>query len=79
VREGNWIKVSNSLVNKVLDELNDKVLKHMPLTNMNKLQFKMRADPTLAQYLDEEQEYPVSLTLSLAYRSIAPEMAESTA
>jgi len=79
VREGNWIKVSTGLVNKVLDELNDKVLQHMPLTNINKLQFKIRADPTLVDYLDDEQEYPLSLTLRLAYRSIAPELATATA
>jgi len=74
VREGNWIKVSTKLVDKVLDELNSKVLRHMPLTNINKLQFQMRADPDLAEHLDDEQEYPVSLTLSVQYRSIAPEL-----
>ena len=70
VREGNWIKVSNKLVDKVLDELNSKVLQHMPLTNLNDLQFQMHADPTLVNYLDEENQYPVSVTLSLSYRSI---------
>ena len=70
VREGNWIKVSNKLVDKVLDELNSKVLQHMPLTNLKKLHFKMRADPTLVSYLDSDQEFPVSVTLSLAYRSL---------
>ena len=74
VREGNWIKVSTKLVDKVLDELNSKVLRHMPLTNINKLQFQMRADPDLAEHLDDDQDYPVSLTVSVAYRSIAPEL-----
>ena len=64
------IKVSNKLVDTVLNELNSKVLQHMPLTNLKKLHFKMRADPTLASYLDEESEFPVSLTLSMSYRSL---------
>ena len=75
VREGNWIKVSDSLVDKVLDELNSKVLAHMPLTDLGALSFKMKADKTLADYLDGEKDYPVSLTLAVSYRSIAPELA----
>lgn len=74
VREGNWIKVSDKLVDKVLDELNTKVLRHMPLTNLKKLQFKMRADKDLVSYLDKDQDYPVTVTLNLAYRSTAPEL-----
>jgi hypothetical protein len=77
VREGNWIKVSDKLVDKVLDELNSKVLKHMPLTDLNTLQFKMKADKTLASYLDDEKDFPVSLTLAVSYRSIAPELIAS--
>lgn len=70
VREGNWLKVSKGLVENVLEQLNSKVLKHMPLTDLNKLQFKMRADRKLASYLDAERDYPVSVTMTVAYRDL---------
>jgi len=76
VREGNWIKVSDRLVDKVLDELNSKVLKHMPLTNLADLNFLIKADPMALAHLSDDHDYPVSLSLSLNYRSIAPELAE---
>jgi len=76
VREGNYVKVSDRLVDKVLDELNNKVLKHMPLTDLNNMDFLMKADKGLAQHLDDSHDYPVSVTMSVSYRSIAPELAE---
>lgn len=77
VREGNWVKVSDRLVDKVLDELNSKVLKHMPLTNLDNLHFLMKADPSTTEHLADDADYPVSLSLSLDYRSIAPELVET--
>jgi len=76
VREGNWIKVSDRLVDKVLDELNSKVLKHMPLTNLGELGFLIKSDPDTSAHLSDEHDYPLSLSLSVNYRSIAPELAE---
>lgn len=77
VREGNWIKVSSNLVDKVLDELDSSVLKHMPLTNLSTLKFKIRAGQELAEQLEADQEYPLSLTLAVRYRSLAPELADA--
>jgi hypothetical protein len=77
VREGNWIKVSNTLVDKVLDELDSSVLKHMPLTDLDALTFNMKADQELAEQLDSDRAHPVSITLSLAYRSVAPELEDA--
>jgi len=74
VREGNWIKVSNTLVDKVLDELDSSVLKHMPLTDLDALKFNIKADPELAEQLEGDRVHPVSITLSLSYRSVAPEI-----
>jgi len=76
VREGNWIKVSDRLVDKVLDELNSKVLQHMPLTNLGDLNFLIKADGDLVTSLSDDHDYPLSVSLSVAYRSIAPELAE---
>ena len=75
VREGNWIKVSNTLVDKVLDELDSSVLKHMPLTDLGNLKFTVKAGRELAQELDDSESYPLSIALSLSYRSVAPELA----
>jgi hypothetical protein len=77
VREGNWIKVSDRLVDKVLDELSSNVLKHMPLTDLNDLKFNMKADRALAENLATDSDYPVSIAFSLSYRSVAPELVES--
>lgn len=77
VREGNWIKVSNTLVDKVLDELDSSVLKHMPLTDLDALTFNVKADNELAEQLDSSVAHPVSITLSIAYRSVAPEIADA--
>jgi hypothetical protein len=77
VREGNWIKVSNALVDKVLDELDSSVLKHMPLTDLDALTFNLKADPELAEQLDGDRSHPVSITLSLSYRSVAPELEDA--
>lgn len=76
VREGNWIKVSDRLVDKVLDELNSKVLAHMPLTDLKALNFHVKADPALAAHLDPDADFPISLSLAVSYRSIAPEISE---
>jgi hypothetical protein len=76
VKEGNWVKVSNGLVEKVLDELDSKVLRHMPLTDMNDLHFLVKADPDLTASLSDDHEYPLSMHMSVSYRSIAPELAE---
>jgi hypothetical protein len=77
VREGNWVKVSDRLVDKVLDELNSKVLKHMPLTNLDNLHFLVKADPASVAHMSDKHDYPLSMSLSLNYRSIAPELAET--
>ena len=77
VREGNWVKVSDRLVDKVLDELNSKVLKHMPLTNLSNLHFLVKADPATVAHLSDDHDYPLSMSLSLNYRSIAPELSEA--
>ena len=77
VREGNWLKVSKGLVENVLDQLDSKVLKHMPLTDLNKLKFKMRADKSLVSYLDPDSDYPVSLTMTVSYRSLDSEPASA--
>lgn len=74
VREGNWIKVSDRLVDKVLDELNSKVLQHMPLTDLGSMRFMLKADADKITHLDDEQEYPLTMNVSLSYRSIAPEL-----
>ena len=71
VREGNWIKVSNTLVDKVLDELDTSVLRNMPLTDLHKLNFAIKADPELADHLSNDEAHPISITLSLAYRNVA--------
>ncbi len=76
VKEGNWVKVGNGLVEKVLDELDSKVLRHMPLTEMGDLHFLVKADPDLVSSLSDEHEYPLSMHMSVSYRSIAPELAE---
>lgn len=77
VREGNWVKVSDRLVDKVLDELNSKVLKHMPLTNLDNLHFLVKADPVSMAHMSADDLFPLSLSLSVNYRSIAPELAET--
>lgn len=70
VREGNWIKVSTDLVNKVLDELDSSVLQNMPLTDLSKLRFTLKADSELAEQLDSSKMHPVSVTVSMAYRPV---------
>ena len=77
VREGNWIKVSNQLVDKVLSELDSSVLKHMPLTDMKKLCFNVKAGRELAERLDVDSEFPLSLTLAVKYRNVAPELSDA--
>jgi len=76
VKEGNWVKVSNGLVEKVLDELDQKVLRHMPLTDMSNLHFLVKADPDLTQSLSDDHEYALSMHMSVSYRSVAPELVE---
>jgi hypothetical protein len=46
----------------------------MPLTNLDDLRFNVKADSELAGELEEHTPYPMSLTLSLSYRSVAPEL-----
>lgn len=74
VKEGNWIKVSDRLVDKVLDELNSKVLQHMPLTDLGNMSFLIKADADKISHLSDEKEYPLAMNVSLSYRSIAPEL-----
>ena len=76
VREGNWVKVGNGLVEKVLGDLESKVLRHMPLTDMGNLHFLVKADPDLVDSLHDDHEYPLSMHMSVSYRSIAPETVE---
>lgn len=71
VRDGQWVKIGSNLVEKVLDELDNKVLKHMPLTDMSKLNFCLKADKELAQHLDDAHDYPVSVTMTVGYRTVA--------
>ena len=71
VREGNWIKVSKPLVERVLDELDTSVLKNMPLTDLNNLKFSLKADPELAEALDSSSAHPVSVSLKIKYRNVA--------
>lgn len=73
VRDGQWVKIGSNLVEKVLDELDTKVLKHMPLTDMSKFNFCLKADKNLAQHLDDAHDYPVSVTLTVGYRNVASE------
>ena len=73
-KEGNWIKVSDRLVDKVLDELNSKVLQHMPLTDLGNMSFLIKADADKISHLSDEKEYPLAMNVSLSYRSIAPEL-----
>lgn len=70
VRDGGYVKVSQNLVNKVLDELDNKVLKNMPITDLSKLNFMLKADKALAQHLDDSHDFPVSLTVALSYRNV---------
>lgn len=72
VREGNWIKVSDKLVDKVLNELDQSVLKNMPLTDLNHLSFTLKADHELAEQLDSSAMHPVSVSLAINYRNVAP-------
>ena len=71
VREGNWIKVSKPLVERVLDELDTSVLKNMPLTDLNNLKFSLKADPELAEALDSSSAHPVTVSLKLKYRNVS--------
>lgn len=73
VRDGQWVKIGSNLVEKVLDELDNKVLKHMPLTDLNNLNFMLKADKDLAQHLDDSHDYPVSVTMTLSYRGVSSE------
>ena len=77
VRDGSWIKVSNQLVDKVLDELDNSVLRHMPLTDLGKLQFSLKSDAELGSTLKASESYPISVNLQLSYRSLAPELSET--
>jgi hypothetical protein len=77
VRDGSWIKVSNQLVDKVLDELDNSVLRHMPLTDLGKLQFSLKSDAELGSALKASESYPISVNLQLSYRSLAPELSET--
>jgi hypothetical protein len=70
VRDGSWIKVSNTLVDRVLDELDNSVLKHMPLTNLSKLGFHIKSDQVLGNMLEEDVPCAVSLNLSVSYRTV---------
>ena len=70
VRDGQWVKVGQDLVNKVLNELDNKVLKHMPLTDLSNLNFMLKADKTLAEHLDDDHDYPVSVTMTMSYRNV---------
>lgn len=76
VRENNWVKVSKTLVEKVLDELNSKVLQNMPLTDLSALKFMLKTDRDSASHLDADSEYPLSINLSVSYRALAPELSE---
>lgn len=76
VRENNWVKVSDRLVDKVLDELNSKVLQNMPLTNLADMNFMVKTDRESASHLSDDEAYPLAMNLSVSYRSIAPELSE---
>lgn len=76
IREGNWVKVSDRLVDKVLDELNSKVLQNMPLTNLSGLNFMLKTDSDSVSHLSDDEAYPLSMNLSVSYRCIAPELSE---
>jgi hypothetical protein len=70
VRDGSWIKVSNTLVDRVLDELDNSVLKHMPLTDLSALQFHIKADHVLGSMLEDDVPCAVSLNMSVSYRTV---------
>ena len=70
VRDGSWIKVSDKLVDRVLDELDNSVLKHMPLTDLSKLGFHIKSDQVLGSMLEAEVPCAVSLNLSVSYRTV---------
>ena len=76
LRENNWVKVSDRLVDKVLDELNSKVLQNMPLTNLSNLNFMLKTDRESASHLSDDEAYPMSLNMTVSYRCIAPELSE---
>ena len=79
VRDGSWIKVSNSLVDRVLDELDTSVLKHMPLTDLSTLGFHVKADQVLGNMLEPDVPCALSINLSISYRAIGDEDAGADA
>lgn len=79
VRDGSWIKVSNTLVDRVLDELDSSVLKHMPLTDLDDLSFHVKADQVLGNMLEPDVPCALSLNLSISYRSIGEQAAHAGA
>ena len=79
VRDGSWIKVSNTLVDRVLDELDSSVLKHMPLTDLEDLSFHVKADQVLGNMLEADVPCALSLNLSISYRSIGDQPADDVA
>ena len=74
VRDGSWIKVSNTLVDRVLDELDNSVLKHMPLTDLSTLGFHIKSDQVLGNMLEEDVPCAVSLNLAVSYRTIGEDL-----
>lgn len=79
VRDGSWIKVSNTLVDRVLDELDSSVLKHMPLTDLSSLGFHVKADQVLGNMLEPDVPSALSLNLSISYRAIGDQNPASDA
>ena len=41
------------------------------MTDMRKLNFCLKADKELAQHLDDAHDYPVSVTMTVGYRTVA--------
>ena len=67
LRDQNWVKVAASVVNKVINELNDAVLSQIPFSNLNDMNLCFSANPDLAQHLDQSSAFPISAEFTIKY------------
>lgn len=66
---GRYIRAENTIVNHVVNELEEQVLSKIPYTQLNELSALVKVPTEVAEHLDSDALYNVSVDLLVDYRT----------
>ena len=68
LREDKWVKVASSVVDKVVDELQNNVIDQLPFTNLANLKVMFKSD---CDNLENSETYPLTTEFFISYTNPA--------